>query len=70
MAVFGRGDEEREGTVVVFNGFVEEPRGVPVGEIVLCERVGTVGEALEDVPCFTEEVGVGAYVFGRGGGGR
>ena len=61
VAVFAGCDEEREGAVVVFFSFCEEARCVAVGEVVLGEGVGAVGEALEDVAGFAEE---GVWVEG------
>ena len=55
VAVFAGCDEEREGAVVVFFSFGEEPGGVAIGEVVLGERVGAVRKALEDVAGFAEE---------------
>ena len=64
VAVFTGGDEEREGAVVVFFAFVEEPGGVAVGEVVLGEGVAAVGEALEDLSGFAEE----GFLVGEGRG--
>ncbi len=62
VAVFGGSDEEGKGAVVVFLTFPEEARGVTVSEVVLSKGVAAVGEALEDVAGFAEELG------GRAGG--
>ncbi len=66
MAVFGGGDEEGEGTVVVFFAFIEESRSIAVGEVVLGEGVAAIGEALKDVAGFAEEFGGGAGGDGVG----
>ena len=60
VAVLGGCDEEVEGAVVVFVTFGEEAGGVAVREEVLREGVAAVGEALEDVAGFAEEVGLGS----------
>ncbi len=60
MAVFAGGDEEGECAVIIFVALAEKPRCVAVGEIVLGKWVAAVGESLEDMARFPEELGLGA----------
>jgi hypothetical protein len=56
MAVFRRCNEQREGFVVIALAFVEQPREVPVGKIVLRKGVGSVGKSLKDLSRLFQQV--------------